>query len=233
MPTLDEVMRQLEEQGTEQNRKIYRRHGVPEPMFGVSYAALGALRKQIKTDHELARGLWATGNHDARILATMVADPRRVDEPLIEAWAADLRCHALTDAFVQLVARTPAARVLAERWASADDEQLGRAGWHLLGQLALHDPALPDAYFEPYLRRIATEIHTRKNRVREAMNNTLIAIGTRSEQLEQAALATAAAIGPVQVDHGETNCKTPDAAVYIRKARARQRQREERSAASR
>jgi 3-methyladenine DNA glycosylase AlkD len=224
MPTLDEVMRQLEEHGTEQNRKIYRRHGVSEPMFGVSYAALGALRKRIKTDHDLACELWATGNHDARILATMVADPRRTEQGLIEEWAADLRYHALTDAFVQLVAKTPAARAFAERWIEADDEQLERAGWHLLGQLATNDPALPDAFFEPYLRRIAAAIHASKNRVREAMNNALIAIGSRAE-LEDAALATAAAVGTVHVDHGETNCKTPDAASYIRKMAARQRER--------
>ena len=38
-------------------------------MFGVSYAALGKLKRKIKVDHELAEKLWATGNHDARIAA--------------------------------------------------------------------------------------------------------------------------------------------------------------------
>lgn len=48
-----------------------------------------------------------------------------------------------------------------------------------------------------------------------------IAIGTRSETLEAKALAAAARIGKVIVDHGQTNCKTPDAVSYIKKARAR------------
>jgi hypothetical protein len=30
-------------------------------------------------------------------------------------------------------------------------------------------------------------------------------------------LAAAARIGPVEVDHGETGCKTPDAAAYIKR----------------
>ena len=48
------------------------------------------------------------------------------------------------------------------------------------------------------------------------MNSALI--GIRNRALEQKALAAAKRIGQVEVDHGETGCKTPDAAAYIRKA---------------
>ena len=74
------VIQELEELGTEQNRKIYRRHGVREDLFGVSFGNIRKLQKKIKTDHSLARELWATGNHDARILATMVADPNIIEK---------------------------------------------------------------------------------------------------------------------------------------------------------
>jgi len=53
------------------------------------------------------------------------------------------------------------------------------------------------------------------------MNSALIAIGLRNARLERLAQAAAAAVGKVEVDHGETGCVTPDAAAYIRKARAR------------
>jgi hypothetical protein len=52
------------------------------------------------------------------------------------------------------------------------------------------------------------------------MNNALIAIGTRNDALEARAVAIAVKIGKVRVDHGETGCKTPDAAEYIAKALA-------------
>jgi len=55
------------------------------------------------------------------------------------------------------------------------------------------------------------------------MNNTLIAIGARGGMLEQKALDAAAAVGTVEIDHGETNCKTPDAAAYIQKTLQRRR----------
>lgn len=76
---------------------------------------------------------------------------------------------------------------------------------------------LPDAYFEKYLGIIEQSIHQRKNRTREAMNNALIAIGIRNQALRQQALAVAANIGPVAVDHGDTACQTPDIVSYIQK----------------
>jgi hypothetical protein len=67
------------------------------------------------------------------------------------------------------------------------------------------------------LIEIETGIHQQKNRVREAMNNALIAIGVRSAALQEKALSAAHTIGPVEIDHGETNCQTPNAADYIRR----------------
>jgi hypothetical protein len=56
------------------------------------------------------------------------------------------------------------------------------------------------------------------------MNQTLIAVGLRNAALRRGVLAAAKRIGEVEVDHGETSCKTPDAAAYIAKA-LKQRQR--------
>ena len=55
------------------------------------------------------------------------------------------------------------------------------------------------------------------------MNSALIGIGMRSPAFEKKAIAAAGRIGKVEVDHGETGCKTPAAAAYIRKAAAHQR----------
>ena len=50
------------------------------------------------------------------------------------------------------------------------------------------------------------------------MNLAVIAIGCRSPGLRKAALAAAKRIGKVEVDHGDTACKTPDAAEYIQRS---------------
>ena len=126
------VIQELEELGTEQNRKMYRRHGVREDLFGVSFGNIRKLQKKIKTDHSLAQELWATGNHDARILATMIANSKIGADGLghdwLESWAADLDNYIIADAFAELVSKTTSAREKAEHWNRSEDEWT-RARW--------------------------------------------------------------------------------------------------------
>jgi hypothetical protein len=70
---------------------------------------------------------------------------------------------------------------------------------------------------------IESRIHASKNRQRDAMNNAVIAIGIRNSALEKKAVAAARRRGKVDVDHGETGCKTPDAVEYIERVKARKK----------
>lgn len=223
METTAEVMAELEALSTEQNRKIYRRHGVETDMFGVSYANMKVLKKKIKVNHAIACELWGTANHDARILATRIADPKQADDTLLESWAADLGNYVISDAFAEFVSQTPLVQAKMEQWTESDDEWKGAVGWNLLAYIAGKDQSLPDGYFESYVETIERDIHSRKNRVRYSMNNALISIGVRNDNLEEQAIAAAERIGTVEVDHGQTSCKTPDAPSYIRKTTARRK----------
>ena len=93
----------------------------------------------------------------------------------------------------------------------------GCAGWHTLASLARQENGFDDAYLEKYVEKIEARIHGSENWVRYAMNNALISIGVRNPKLEKIAVAAAVRIGTVEVDHGETGCKTPEAASYIKK----------------
>ena len=103
-----------------------------------------------------------------------------------------------------------------EEWTKSDDEWIGRAGWSLLANIAIKNKMLQDDFFSPYLEEIKVNIHNEKIE-KEAMNRALIAIGIRNEDLERLAIEIAREIGKVQVDRGETSCKTPDAEPYIKK----------------
>lgn len=223
--TLTQALQELEQLGTEQTKKTYRRHGAGEDLYGVKFGDLGKLKKKIKTDHPLAVELWESGNYDARNLATMIADPAQATEEMLEGWAGGLRNYALSDLLAGFAARTAPAVTLMERWTDSDDEWKGRTGWLMLAHIAkdtMGHGELADGYFERYLDIIERDIHTRKNRVRDAMNSALIGIGMRNEHLRERAFTVAAKIGKVEVDHGDTNCTTPDAAEYLRKAVAHQ-----------
>ncbi len=215
MGTYDDTLAALESCGTAQNRKTYRRHGVLGEQFGVSAANLKKLLKGRKGDEDLARRLWASGNHDARVLATMIADGKRLQIEQAERWADDLDSYVLADAFGKWVARSPHAQTLHEAWKDDQREFVAQTAWNVLVSLADKGDHLDDAYFAARLEQIERQVHQRPNRVRHAMNMALIAIGGRNENLRKLAIAAADRIGSLDVDHGETGCKTPMPEPYI------------------
>lgn len=216
--SLDDAMSALEKAGTAQARKIYARHGAPEPMFGVSFADLKGLMKRIKVDHDLALALWNTGNYDARNLAAKIADPGLMSPADLDRWASEDTARSCHGYVAQLAVEGPHGKSRAEAWLGSPSEAKRRFGWLVTGALAMRDEQIPWDWFAARIAAIEKAIHAAPNREREAMNQALISIGCRSEAARKAALAAAKRIGKVTVDHGDTECKTPDAGEYIEKA---------------
>ncbi len=213
-----EVMAALEKAGSAQTRKTYARHGAPEPMFGVSFATLKAMLKRIGVDHELAMALWDTGNFDARNLAMKVADPARMSPADLDRWAAAPGARMCTGYVACLAVEGPHGPGRAEAWLASPAAELRAVGWSLVGALAMRDERLPDTWFAARLAEIEKALHAAPNAEREAMNAAVISIGCRSAALRKAAAAAAKRLGKVEIDHGDTACKTPDAAAYLEKA---------------
>jgi hypothetical protein len=210
-------MRVLEKAGSAQTKKTYLRHGAKEPLFGVSFAFLATLVKKIGVDHDLALALWDTGNFDARNLAMKVADPARISAKDLDRWVADTEARMCSGYVAMIAQEGPDAMRTATRWLAARDERLRCAGWGVVGQMAGRDEGTPDSWFLERVREIEKGISAAPNGERYAMNGALIAIGGRSADLRKAALSAAKRIGPVEVDHGDTACETPDAAAYVEK----------------
>ena len=215
--TLAETMRALEQAGSAQTRKTWARHGAQEPMFGVSFAALKLLVKRIGVDQELALALWDTKNYDARTLAMKVADPGKMKPAELDRWARANSPRMCGGYLAALAAEGPHGAAKAKEWLASDAEPLRSMGWTLAGQLANLDESVPEDWFAKLLARIERTIHSAPNDERYAMNTALITIGGRSAALRKAATAAAKRIGKVEVDHGDTSCKTPDAVPYIEK----------------
>src|SRR5690349_4244348 len=123
-----DVLKHLEASGSAQTRKTYDRHGVRGPMFGVSYKELGVLTKRLKGEHELALELWESGIHDARVLATMIADGNRLGSSQIDRWLKQVDNQALGDALASLVARSKFAVAKAAKWRGSKQEWISFTG---------------------------------------------------------------------------------------------------------
>lgn len=217
--TLEETLSTLQELGTEQNIKTYRRHGAGDNVYGVSFANLGKLVKKIKVDHELAHGLWETGNSDARTLALMIADPKKLTAAEAEKWLKESTYRGLVGYLATVVARSPHANRLRDKWMKSKQESPRQTGYCVLCCQLRDAPETVDLdYCRTLLVTIEEQIHDSPNMARYQMNSAVMSIGISIPELRDEAIATAKRIGKVDVDHGDTACKTPDATEYILKA---------------
>ena len=87
MEKLDLILELIKENGSPVNLEGMQRYGIRfKKAYGCNIPFLRKLAKQFKKDHDLAKRLWATGIHEARILAFLVDDPKEVTEVQMERW---------------------------------------------------------------------------------------------------------------------------------------------------
>lgn len=221
---LNEIMQTLEAAGTAQNRKIYARHGVSGEQFGVSFANIRKLQKKHYPNTALAKELWKTGNADAMTLGALIADPAEFTEKDADVWLKDISYYGHSNMLGGLVGKTAFADKKMKEWMKSKAEITKHCGYDVLATRLRIDPnSVSDADCKKILKTIEKEIHTSPNRARNGMNMALIAIGGWKPALTDMAIEAAKRIGKVDVDHGETGCKTADAVPYIKKMVARRK----------
>ncbi len=160
--------------------------------LGVSVTDLRKIARRLGRDHAVARGLWATGIHEARILAALVEEPAKVAEAQAERWVKSFDSWDLCDQVCgNLLDRTRFAFEKAAAWAGREREFEKRAGFALMAILAVHRKDAPDSAFLPFLPLIEREADDGRNFVKKAVNWALRQIGKRSDGLNRAALGAA------------------------------------------
>ncbi|MEI6310605.1 MAG: DNA alkylation repair protein, partial [bacterium] len=135
--------------------------------LGVSMPQLRDLAKECGKDHDLAGQLWASGIHEARILASLVEEPGEVNEEQAERWARDFDSWDLTDqTCANLFRRLPWAWEKIGQWGERPEEFVRRAGFALLAVLAVHDRSAPDERFESYFPLVLEGAEDSRNYVK-------------------------------------------------------------------
>jgi 3-methyladenine DNA glycosylase AlkD len=222
--TTTEILSTLKKAGKPQTVAIYKRHGSGDNVFGVLTSEMAKLQKKIKTDHALAMELWKTGNAEARILALQAADPTMLTSADADRFLTEGSVRFHGSYLATLLVHTAFAPKASTAWMKSKDESTREMGYTLLSARLREDAdSIPDADAEKILATIESEIHRSPNWARRAMNSALISIGIYKPALTKKVIDAARRIGPVDVDHGETSCKTPDAISYIEKASKRKR----------
>jgi len=217
-----EILTTLKKLGKPQTAAIYMRHGSGDNVFGVLTSEIAKLQKKIKVDHSLAMELWKTGNAEARVLALQIADPQKLTMADAHGFISDGQVHFVGCYLTSLLAHSPLAEKTMRAWMKSPDEFVREMGYGILCFRLKDDPgSISEVDAERILATIEKEIHRSPNWSRYAMNGAMISIGIFKPALRKKAMEAAKRIGKVEVDHGETNCKTPNAVSYIEKASSR------------
>jgi 3-methyladenine DNA glycosylase AlkD len=161
-------------------------------VLGIRVPVIRQMARQCGRDHELAQELWESGVHEARLLASMVADPRQVTEEQMERWAADFDSWDVCDQCCgNLFDRTPFAYQKAREWSGRQEVFVKRAGFALMAYLALHDKKAPDEAFVAFFPLIKQQAVDERKYVKKAVNWALRQIGKRNRMLNEQALRLA------------------------------------------
>ncbi len=164
----------------------------PENSYGVSIPNRREMAREIGVNHELAQQLWASAIHEARILASMIDDPRVVTEEQMEGWVKDFDSWDVCDqCLMNLFEKTPFAYQKAVQWSESEPEFIKRAGFVMMARLAVSDKKADDKQFERFLPIIKREADDSRNFVKKAVNWALRQIGKRNMSLNTKAMEAA------------------------------------------
>ena len=100
--TVTEILRKLESLGSPENIAGMERFGIVTPSsYGITAPVLKQLAREVKKTaidrHLLALELWETGNYEARAIAFLIDDWKKVTPDQMESWAADFDNWATVD----------------------------------------------------------------------------------------------------------------------------------------
>jgi len=188
-----EILSILQQNANPQNVAGMARFGInPKGTLGISIPTLRNLAKRFKLDHELAHQLWASGIHEAKILASMIDDPKKVTKEQMDEWVVQFDSWDVCDQVcMNLFDKTPYAYLKAAEWCEREEEFVKHAGFALMASLAFHDKNAPDESFEAFFPLILKHANDERNYVKKAVNWALRQIGKRNRQLRQKAIEVA------------------------------------------
>ncbi len=193
--TVDDVLDQLRAAADPTRLPGMARVGIETSRaLGVSVPDIRRIAKRAGIDPALAADLWATGIHEARTVAALVANPHTITRRTMNAWAADLDSWDVTDMLADTLAWTPHADRAIADWSHARHGFTKRLAFAMIARLAVSDKDADDEAFIRWFPLIGSAAVDERNEVKKAVNWALRQIGKRNLALHAAAIVEAEAL---------------------------------------
>lgn len=191
----EELIRRIKRHATPAfKEQMQKRFGIQtQYAVGTPVTTLRLLVKGLpRPDQDLAETLWASRIHEARIMASMLADPAQMTREKLDAWAQELNSWDICDLCAgNLFARVKNPLKLAERWMKREDEFVRRAGFAVLAALSVPRSKTTDEELVKMLPLIKNHACDAHPMVYKAVNWALRNIGKKNPRLTPKAVACA------------------------------------------
>jgi len=206
-----EVMAELAALEDPRAREVNERHGDDH---GVNLGKLRALAKRLKTQQELARQLWETGDSAARLLAILICRPKAFERGELDVMLREARTPKVQDWLVgYVVKKSKHAEELRLAWTSDPDPVVASAGWALTTDRVARKPEGLD--LEGLLDVIETEMKDAPDRLQWAMNHCLAQIGIFRAEHRARAIGIGERLEVLKDYPTPPNCTSPYAPTWI------------------
>ncbi|WP_447925098.1 DNA alkylation repair protein [Georgenia muralis] len=216
--TVAEVMAELAALEDPRIREVNVRHGDDH---GVNLTKLRAVAKRLKTQHELARELWATGDTAARLLALLVCRPKAFERDELDTMLRDARTPKVHDWLVgYVVKKSPHAEALRVAWFADPDPVVASAGWALTTDRVARSPEGLD--LPGLLDVIEAQMKDAPDRLQWAMNHCLAQIGIEHAEHRARALEIGERLEVLKDYPTPPGCTSPFAPAWITEMVSRQ-----------
>jgi len=217
-----EILAQLKSLSNEKMMAHNKKFGAGDNQFGVKMGDIRALAKKIKTNHELALELWNTENVDARFLAILIIDPKKLSfEELKNLVKSEKFTHVADWLYTNVIKIYPDTESFRQEWMDSKDSMQARAGWSLTSGAVVRNPDVLD--FPALLDRLESEMPKAAPEVQWTMNNTLANIGINHPEYRERALKIGEKLGIYRDFPVSKGCTSPFAPIWINEMVSRQK----------
>lgn len=212
--TLKEALAQLEALGDEKVRAQNKKRGAGDKQFGVRLGDIRKVAAKIKKDHKLALALWKTGNIDARLLAVLVMEPKKLSADEMDRLERSINFVQEADWLNSYVLKEHLEKeALRQKWMTDDHPWAARAGWSLTSERINKKPEGLD--LPALLDRIEAEMSDAAPEVQWTMNFCLAGIGINFPKHRKRALAIGESLGMYRDYPVSKGCTSPFAPIWI------------------
>lgn len=192
-------------------RAVNENHGDDH---GVNLGKLRAVAKRVKTQQDLSKELWATGDTAARLLALLICRPKVFSAQELDTMLRQASIPKVNDWFVNYVVKKSAhAEELRQAWFADPDPVVAASGWALTSERIVKKPEGLD--LPGLLDLIEAQMKEAPERLQWAMNNALAQIGIENPELRARALGIGERLEVLKDYPTPPNCTSPFAPIWI------------------